>query len=210
MKASAIFAAMQLALATFASLGGLPAAAQIPRPGGVMVVAAANEPANFMGLNQNRDTQYLATQIFTALLEYDKALDPKPSLAEKWEVSDDGLTYTFHLVPDALWTDGKPITSDDVKFSIADMAIRYHPSGRQNFGMIDRIDTPDPHTVVFHLSRPFSPLIKLFGHMTALILPKHVYAGTDPFQNPNSTNPKVTGGPFVVAERVAGGPISIG
>jgi peptide/nickel transport system substrate-binding protein len=162
-----------------------------------------------MGLNQNRDTQYLATQIFPALLEYDKALDPKPSLAEKWEVSDDGLTYTFHLVPDALWTDGKPITSDDVKFSIADMAIRYHPSGRQNFGMIDRIDTPDPHTVVFHLSRPFSPLIKLFGHMTALILPKHVYAGTDPFQNPNSTNPKVTGGPFVVAERVAGDHITL-
>src|SRR5690606_15768754 len=74
---------------------------------------------------------------------------------------------------------------------------------KQNFGVISAIDTPDDHTVVFKLSKPFSPLITLFGHMTALILPKHIYEGTDPFQNPNSINPVVTGGPFVAEERVA-------
>ena len=195
--------------ATLFLSAAVPASAQQPQTGGVMVIAAAAEPAHFMGLNQNRDTQYISTQLFPALLEYDAKLDPKPSLAERWEVSPDGLTYTFHLVRGATWTDEKPITSDDVKFSIEEMAIKYHPSGRQNFAIIDKIETPDPQTIIFRLSKPFAPLIKLFGHMTALILPKHVYAGTDPFQNRNSINPTVTGGPFVLAERVAGNHITL-
>lgn len=196
-------------LAALAAFAIQRTAAEEPHKGGVIVVAAANEPTNFNGLNQNRDTQYIAAQLFPSLLEYDNALDPQPSLAEKWEISNDGLTYTFHLVPNGKWTDGQPITSADVKFSIAEMALKYHPSGRQNFGMIDRIDTPDLFTVSFHLIRPFSPLIKLFGPMTALILPEHVYAGTDPNQNPNSTTAKVTGGAFVLSERVAGDHITL-
>ncbi|WP_347269087.1 ABC transporter substrate-binding protein, partial [Paracoccus sp. (in: a-proteobacteria)] len=197
------------AFSALLACGTVLAQGSAPRSGGVMVVAVPNEPNNFMGLNQNRDNQYISTQLFPALLEYGLDLKPKPSLAERWEIAPDGLSYTFHLVPTARWSDGKPITSADVKFSILDMAIKYHPSGKQNFGMISAIDTPDDHTVVFRLARPFSPLIALLGHMTALVLPKHVYEGTDPFQNPNSINPKVTGGPFILQERVAGDHVTL-
>jgi peptide/nickel transport system substrate-binding protein len=208
MKASS-FSRMLLICASALLAVAYGASAQEPKRGGVLVIAAASEPSHFLGLNQNRDTQYISTQLFPALLEYDSKLNPKPSLAHKWQISDDGLRYTFNIVENAQWTDGKPITAEDVKFSILEMAIKYHPSGKQNFGLISQIETPNQHTVVMQLSKPFSPLIKLFGHMTALILPKHVYANGDPFQNPNSTKPTVTGGPFVLAERVAGNHITL-
>src|SRR5205823_3720587 len=157
MKPIALFRSLPLALAAALLLAPCSAPAQEPKPGGVLVVAAANEPSHLMGLNQNRDTQYVSTQLFPALLEYDAKIEPKPSLAERWEVSTDGLTYTFHLIASAQWTDGKPITSEDVKFSIEEMAIKYHPSGRQNFGGVAQINTPDPRTVIIRLSKPFSP-----------------------------------------------------
>jgi peptide/nickel transport system substrate-binding protein len=180
-----------------------------PKTGGTLVVAISGEPPHLMGLNQNRVTQYVSTQLFPALLEYDFNVNPVPSLAESWEISDDGLTYTFHLVKGATWTDGQPITSEDVKFSIEDMAINYHPSGKANFGSIEAIDTPDASTVVVKLKQPYAPLIKLFSAMNALVLPKHIYEGTDPFENPNSLDGKVTGGPFVLEEWVKGDHITL-
>jgi peptide/nickel transport system substrate-binding protein len=47
-----------------------------------------------------------------------KDLTPVPGIAQSWEISDDKKSVTFHLVPDAKWSDGKPITSGDVKYSL--------------------------------------------------------------------------------------------
>lgn len=80
-------------------------------------------------------------------------------LAEHWEMSPDGLTYTFHLRPGVSWHDDAPFSSADVKFSIENANGRLHQAGRGAFRMVDRIDTPDPLTVVFRLRAPSAALI---------------------------------------------------
>ena len=61
-------------------------------------------------------------QIYDTLLYYspDGTKDPEPRIAESYEISDDGLDYTFHLRDDVTFHDGTPVTADDVVFSIED------------------------------------------------------------------------------------------
>ena len=56
--------------------------------------------------------------LFLGLVTLDKAASPVPAAAESWEVSDDGLTYTFHLRRDGKWSDGLPVTAHDVVFTL--------------------------------------------------------------------------------------------
>jgi ABC-type transport system substrate-binding protein len=60
----------------------------------------------------------VARQIFSGLVRLDNDLDVQPDLAESWEISDDGRTYTFTLQPDARFADGTPLTSEDVQYSL--------------------------------------------------------------------------------------------
>ncbi len=55
--------------------------------------------------------------LMEGLAEYDSELRPKPAIAERWEVSDDGLRYLFHLRTDVFWTDGKRVTARDFEYS---------------------------------------------------------------------------------------------
>lgn len=80
---------------------------------------------------------------------------PLPGLAEKWEVSPDGLTYTFHLRPDAKWSNGEPVTSAEfagmirkatTPGSLAPKAALFSP--------VHQADTPDPRTLVITLKQP--------------------------------------------------------
>ena len=81
-----------------------------------------------------------------------------PELAESWEVSEDGLEYTFHLRPDATFhsippLDGRRLVADDVKFSWE----RYAGTGsahRANFTQVSSIDAPDDATVTVRLRQP--------------------------------------------------------
>ncbi len=57
-------------------------------------------------------------EVFSGLVALNTSLQVTPDLAERWDVSEDGLTYTFHLRPNAKFHDGKPVTAEDVKFSI--------------------------------------------------------------------------------------------
>ncbi|HEX2670766.1 MAG TPA: ABC transporter substrate-binding protein, partial [Polyangiaceae bacterium] len=62
--------------------------------------------------------QRLLTAIFEGLARLDaKSLEPVPGVAESWEISADGRTYTFHLRPNARWSDGHPLTAQDFCYS---------------------------------------------------------------------------------------------
>lgn len=54
--------------------------------------------------------------LMEGLAEYDEALRPKPAIAERWEVSENGRIYTFHLRKDVFWSDGKPLTAHDFEY----------------------------------------------------------------------------------------------
>ncbi len=60
----------------------------------------------------------IADQIFEGLIQYDpETLAPMPCIATSWDISDDGLVYTFHLRKDAFWTNGDPVTANDFYFA---------------------------------------------------------------------------------------------
>ena len=106
------------------------------------------------------------------LVNFDpKDLSPAPGIAKSWTVSDDKKTITFKLDPNAKWSDGKPITSADVKWSLdvlGDNGVLF-----TNYtSNVTKIDTPDPTTVVVHTRRPDARII---GGLFIYILPKHVW-----------------------------------
>lgn len=82
----------------------------------------------------------------------DGAEDPEPRIAESWEISEDGLDYTFHLRDDIKFHDGTPLTAEDVKFSLE----MYQNSDYQsaNVDGLDTVEVVDDSTVVCHLSSP--------------------------------------------------------
>lgn len=180
------------------------AAAEEPRRGGSLVVVLGADPEH---LNPAISTGYpvgaVGATIFSALVWLDAERRPQPDLAESWEISPDGLTFTFHLRRDARWHDGQPLTSADVKFTMEKLLGPYHGRFRRAYDHIEAIETPDDHTVVIRLRKPFAPLMGLLSVFDAPILPKHIFDGTDPFRNPATLRP-VGSGPFIFREWVRG------
>ena len=107
-------AAVALALA-----GPLAAQDGTPQAGGTLNVVIQPEPPGLMiGLIQNGPTQMVAGDIYESLLRYGTDLSPEGQLAESWEISEDGKTYSFKLRDGVTFHDGEAFTSDDVKFSM--------------------------------------------------------------------------------------------
>ena len=134
------------------------------------------------------------TQIFASPLRFDGNWNPKPYLATSWEFSKDQLSLTLHLVKDATFHDGKPITSADVAFSIG-VIKQYHPF-KSMFQSVKTVDTPDAHTAVIRLSKPHPAILICLSPPLCPILPKHIYGdGRDLRTHPANQAP-VGSGPF--------------
>jgi peptide/nickel transport system substrate-binding protein len=128
-----------------------------------------------------------------------KDLTPAPGIAESWDVSDDRKTVTFHLVPDAKWSDGEPITSADVKWSLEVLGSKgaLFTSYTDN---ITKIDTPDDETVVIHTKQPDARIV---GGLFIYILPEHIWGKVPANDLTGSYKPDVPlvgSGPYVVTE----------
>lgn len=98
----------------------------------------------------------------------DGSLKLEPALAESWNVSEDGLTYTFHLRKGVRFHDGSPLDAQAVKFTFERMLNREHPYYHTGpfplsffFSVIDNIETPDNATVIFRLKEPFAPFLSI-------------------------------------------------
>jgi peptide/nickel transport system substrate-binding protein len=157
----------------------------------------------------NSHPQFLSTaQVHAGLLQYDFDFNPHPWLAESWEVSPDGLTYTFHLVQNATFHDGEPVTSADVKFTMEEITIPYNPMAAKWTGPIEEIETPDDYTVVFKLSETSGVFLLGFAPRFFYVMPKHIYEGTDIPNNPINEAP-IGCGPFKFEEFVRGDHITL-
>ena len=126
-------------------------------------------------------------------------LTPAPGIAESWDVSKDKKTVTFHLLEDAKWSDGQPITSKDVKYSLEVLGT----DGLIFSGYttnITEVETPDEHTVVVHTDQPD---IRIIGGLFVYIIPEHVYGKSTVKELTGSYQPKlplVGSGPYVVTD----------
>ncbi|MBF0279484.1 MAG: hypothetical protein HQM13_16925 [SAR324 cluster bacterium] len=170
-----------------------------PKRGGTMVYVTPKIPS-LNPMHGSFIAGTVATQIFAGLTRLNEKDEVVPYLAKSWSFSDGGKTITFKLAENATFHDGKPITSEDVAFSIG-IVLKNHRFGKQMFGPIEEMDTSDPHTLILHLSKPHGPLLVAATSPRHLpIMPKHVYGVGDFNKNPAHKNP-VGSGPFTITDK---------
>jgi len=137
-------------------LGGilsLVVVAGTPKAGGVLRAAmATNPPTLDPHLSTTTATRQIAYYIGEGLLTYDEEYRIIPQLVESWEVSEDGLTYTFHLRDGVKFHNGKILTASDVKASW-ERYMKVSP-GRGYFSSVKSIVVVDPLTLEVHQSTP--------------------------------------------------------
>ncbi len=162
------------------------------KTGGDLTVAWSAEPegldkSKFIG----RDGIIVMEQMYQGL--YAPSLDGKtlqPQLATGYDLSADKTTWTFHLRPGVKFSDGTPMTSADVVFSIDEARAKNALFGYL-YGAIDTVVASDPQTVVIHTTTPYAPLLADLALYSAGVVPKD-YEGKprDQFyQHPVGTGP---------------------
>ncbi|CAH1656406.1 MULTISPECIES: ABC transporter substrate-binding protein [unclassified Chelatococcus] len=186
--------------AALAATGGYPEWVFAQTRSGVLNAMLNVEPAtlNYALLNTSV-IQSVCGSINESLLLFDWQLKPQPNLARSFDVSPDGLVYTFELEPDVKWHDGKPFTSKDVVFTCAKMLRELNPRSRAAMDRCESITAEGDHKVVFKLKEPFNAFILAFMASTGPMMPAHIYEGTDFRNNPANTAPIGTG-PFKFAQ----------
>jgi len=154
-----------------------------PSRGGTLTVRINSNPPSLTYLLDSDGWLYRVVMhnLHEALVRPDPRDHPEyrpiPALAERWEVSDDHLTFTFHLRRGVRWHDGRPFTSADVAFTfekLLDEKVRSMHL-RQSFQDLESVTTPDPHTVVLRWKRPYVWALEKIGSLP--ILPAHAFEG---------------------------------
>ena len=150
------------AAATSATGGAVASAG---KPGGRLHLISTGDPPSFdLHQESTSATNYVTSLAYNQLVKMDPLVGietPKSvvaDLATSWEIAPDGQTYVFHLVPNAKFHDGTPMTSADVKASFErqknppkDLIL---PPRQGQLDPIKTIETPDNYTVTLKLGRP--------------------------------------------------------
>jgi peptide/nickel transport system substrate-binding protein len=188
---------------------------------GVLRIAIQSDLKNLNPLLSSNTTDvFIDRLMFEPLLSADSHGDPVPMLATEVPtldndgISADGLQITYHLRKDAKWTDGVPVTSADVKWSWeAIMNSNNNVVSRHGYDGIERIDTPNPTTVVVHLKQKFAPFVNTFfaeSDQPYMIAPAHVL---EKYPNINqiafNSAPAVSDGPFKFQQWARGDRITL-
>ena len=147
----------------------------------------------------------LFTYEYPYLTQYDTKNDIVPQFAKSWAIAANGLTVTYHLVPNAKWSDGQPLNANDVAWTFNTIvrlqkgAAAYYSTYVTN---LKTVTATDPNTVVFTYSEPSANSLSQL--MSVPILPEHIWGplaagdGKDlkTYQNAPTSKPVVSGGPF--------------
>jgi len=187
--------ATALALTLTACSGGEVKNSDEVATGGNMVTVIGADPETLNpGLTTSNDTAFIVAQVFEGLVKIDADGLPQPELAEEWNISDDGKTYTFTLRNDVTWHDGESFTSADVKWSF-ETGLENNARAQTALKEVADIETPDDRTVVVTLTTPQAAFLTQMKVFDTPIMPKHVFEGTDLATNPANQAPIGTG-PF--------------
>jgi peptide/nickel transport system substrate-binding protein len=154
------------------------AAAQTPV---VLKMARNAEPGIFVPwLIDDNTALFTLGNVYDGLLRVTKdGASVEPALATSWDTSADGLTWTFHLRPGVKFSDGTPLTSNDVKVSLDLARGGKRTVWSDNYKAIKEIQTPDPATVTILLTAPHAPLLSELAMFPAWIMQADMATATD-------------------------------
>ena len=120
-----------------------------------------------------------------------------PWLAQEWDSSEDGKTWTVKLVEDASWHDGEPLTAQDIKFTFDYM--REYPHPWFDHSVIESVQVIGPYEVRFDLSRPYAVFITRILCRTPII-PQHIWENIEDPYNYVDQEAMIGSGPFVLED----------
>ena len=145
---------------------------------------------------------------YETLTDYGQAdFSTQPALAESWDASADGLTWTYHLRAGLKWSDGQPLTAKDVAYTLN--RVRNGKYEQTNYGNdvsgLTSVVATDDSTVVMKVKKP-TPIME---HLYVYILPEHIWKEVDEkevksFANNPGPDGIIGAGPFIVKERKTG------
>ena len=175
---------------------------------GILILkgTGASMPENFNPL-----TTDARVWLYDGLVRFDEQMNPIPDLAESWEISDDGLVYTFTLRDDVTFHDGTPMTADDVLYTAQLTLDETINSPYRSKFIIDGEpvvwEKIDDHTVQATLPKPFGPFLAKLSRADEIfftILPKHIMEQCADMASCSINQAPIGTGPFKLVEYVPG------
>jgi peptide/nickel transport system substrate-binding protein len=174
-------------------------------------VAAQNDLVLRVGTTQDLDSMnpfgtalVVGFEVFTLnyelLVGFGQDLGPVPAFASSWEQSDDGLTWTFTINPDKLWSDGEPATAEDAAWTLNQVLASVEADEYTGLGYLDpyvsnagitSIEATDDQTLVITTDRPNTQVLGMY----IPILPRHIWEDRDLGDDQNDP-PVVGSGPY--------------
>ncbi len=152
-----------------------------PANGGTYTEAIAGSPQSLNPLVAafNEPDRDLTSLLFSGLTKLRKDGAIQPDLAESWQVSEDGKSYTFLMRRDAEWHDGRPVSADDAVYTYQTLASRDLPTDPEIIALWSQVkpERQDQATLRLSMAQPFSPFL---SYTTVGLAPNHIYQGINP------------------------------
>ncbi len=218
-----LFAAILVPLLTFSACAKRETNVERGNREGVLHLSVGSEPTDLdphtaTGLGEAK----IMAALFEPLVTFEPlTLDPRPALAERWDISPDALTYTFHLRADAKWSNGEPITAQDCidswhraltptlaadyayLFYILRGAEAFNKGRTKDFSTVG-LAAPDARTLVVTLAHPAPYFLQILlnspwrpVHVRSIAAAGDAYRRGNPWTRPGRL---VSSGPFVLKE----------
>jgi len=182
-----------------AAVAAAPTADPNAKSGGTLKVGLQADPAELDPHKTSLTAAWhVLEHIYDGLVSVSPALTPVPALAESWDISEDGITYTFHLRTGVKFHNGREMTADDVAYSLMRIIDPATASpAASDFEVISKVEAADPATAVITLKNAdASFMAKLMGN-AARIVPKEEVE-----KNGDLMNTAVGTGPFKFVEYI--------
>jgi peptide/nickel transport system substrate-binding protein len=140
---------------------------------GVLTIARREDGTTFDPINTAQNVDFwVFSNVFDVMVRVDnEGQQLLPGLAESWEVSGDGLTYTFHL-RDAKFSDGSAVTAEDAAYSLTRIRDSELSLWQDTYKIIKDMQTPDAKTLVVTLTGPSAPFLSTLAMPGASIVSK--------------------------------------
>ncbi len=175
-----------------------PIASPYAEKGGTLRFTAAQPPKSLnYYIDNNSYTSMIFGLMYSTLLGLDAVtLEFTPGIVRRWTISDDKLTYTFEIDPEARWSDGRAVTADDVKWTFDTVMDPRHPTGPNKvvYGKFDSPEVLDERTVRFTAKSVHWINLVSLGNLQPM--PRHAFADKD-FNKLDFRDPVVSG-PYAV------------